>query len=564
MTDAYAHRLAEFRSAAARAKRDGWLSTEQLKDVDELTEETPANLFDQREIRPLVVAFFGGTGVGKSSLINRLAGSAVARTGVVRPTSREVTLYLHESIRLESLPDEFPVASMRVAHHQEDDYRPVMWIDTPDFDSAESAHRDMVLQWLPYIDLVIYVVNPERYRDDQGWRLLLQHGAKHAWMFVVNHWDRGHEVQREDFVKLLHSAGFESPVVLRTDCSNMPGEDDFDTLRATVLSLCEHHAVRALEHRADRQRHEALSHIAGQLQHELGDDRSPEQALARWRQGWQDVADRLQGDLDWQMHNAANAMADHSEGLLDSVLRRFALGKEKKAEDKLAPEIPWDNWATQCVNAQIDQLVVEVGTELLPTQPLSDKVAKLKEDTERTMQDQMRRQLNFALTNPGTGLQRMVHKIMSVACNVLPMLAAIWVAYRVVAGFYISGLDNPNYLGGAFAVHALLLIGMAWFVPYVLKLRLQPSRQKAAYRGMQHGLTMGLADLGRQVEEILQHYDTHRESVRRTLQPFTHTPLEKAESVNQEEAKMLRRFLLKAPRLPQAEQAPVAATVVPQ
>ena len=55
--------------------------------------KSPVDLFVSAETaaqgqseRPLVVGLFGGTGVGKSSLLNRLAGSDIARTGVVRPT----------------------------------------------------------------------------------------------------------------------------------------------------------------------------------------------------------------------------------------------------------------------------------------------------------------------------------------------------------------------------------------------------------------------------------------------------------------------------------------------
>ena len=42
----------------------------------------PSDLFSNAE-RPLVVGLFGGTGVGKSSLLNRLADAEIARTGVV-------------------------------------------------------------------------------------------------------------------------------------------------------------------------------------------------------------------------------------------------------------------------------------------------------------------------------------------------------------------------------------------------------------------------------------------------------------------------------------------------
>ena len=57
----------------------------------------------------------GGTGVGKSSLLNRLAGKAVAKTGIERPTSREVTLFHHRSVALQHLPENLPIASVKIA-----------------------------------------------------------------------------------------------------------------------------------------------------------------------------------------------------------------------------------------------------------------------------------------------------------------------------------------------------------------------------------------------------------------------------------------------------------------
>ena len=50
--------------------------------------------------------------------------------------------------------------------------RDVAWLDMPDIDSVEARNKSLVLSWLPYVDWLIYVVSPERYRDDVGWRLL--------------------------------------------------------------------------------------------------------------------------------------------------------------------------------------------------------------------------------------------------------------------------------------------------------------------------------------------------------------------------------------------------------
>ena len=109
MSEAFATLVTRTRAWFEQAHADGWLTQLELERFLSLEHRTPGDLFADAQQRPLVVAFFGGTGVGKSSLLNRLAGEPIARTGVERPTSREVTIYLHESVELAQLPPELPV-----------------------------------------------------------------------------------------------------------------------------------------------------------------------------------------------------------------------------------------------------------------------------------------------------------------------------------------------------------------------------------------------------------------------------------------------------------------------
>ena len=75
----------------------GWLKVDIANDLANIEKIKPEQLFADnseqgKSIRPLIVAFMGGTGVGKSTLLNRLAGKVIAKAGIERPTSREVTL----------------------------------------------------------------------------------------------------------------------------------------------------------------------------------------------------------------------------------------------------------------------------------------------------------------------------------------------------------------------------------------------------------------------------------------------------------------------------------------
>ena len=109
----------DIESWAHNAVNLGWIDKQQALSLAETEDEDANSLFLQKHTRPLVVAFMGGTGVGKSSLLNKLAGQSIARTGVERPTSREVTLYHHQSVSINQLDEKFPLQQIQVAQHTE-------------------------------------------------------------------------------------------------------------------------------------------------------------------------------------------------------------------------------------------------------------------------------------------------------------------------------------------------------------------------------------------------------------------------------------------------------------
>ena len=112
-----------------------------------------------------VLALVGGTGVGKSSLLNVLAGSPVSRASVRRPTTDRPVAWVPVGGRddLDGLLDWLGIGE--VLEHEVPSLRGVAILDLPDMDSVETAHRERVEALLPRVDAVAWVTDPEKYHD---------------------------------------------------------------------------------------------------------------------------------------------------------------------------------------------------------------------------------------------------------------------------------------------------------------------------------------------------------------------------------------------------------------
>jgi putative protein kinase ArgK-like GTPase of G3E family len=135
-----------------------------------------------------VVALAGPTGAGKSSLFNVLAGRDLSRTGVRRPTTSVTTAALGSAVEA-GLLDWLDVR----ARHALDGGAPpgLALLDLPDFDSVEAAHRAEVDRLVRMVDLLVWVVDPQKYADaalHEGYlRPLAGHAA--AMLVVLNQVD---------------------------------------------------------------------------------------------------------------------------------------------------------------------------------------------------------------------------------------------------------------------------------------------------------------------------------------------------------------------------------------
>jgi len=148
----------------------------------------------------LVLAVVGGTGSGKSSLVNALVGEQVASVSPVRPHTAEPLAVVPED------PDdglEVLLDRLGVVHRARQARFPgVALLDMADIDSIEAGHRVEVERLLPQIDGMIWVFDPVKYADPVVHDEFLAPLAESAgrFVFVLNQIDRVGPDERGEIV----------------------------------------------------------------------------------------------------------------------------------------------------------------------------------------------------------------------------------------------------------------------------------------------------------------------------------------------------------------------------
>jgi len=112
-----------------------------------------------------VLALVGGTGVGKSTLLNALAGSSVSPASVRRPTTAQPVAWIPAASHQELAGLLAWLEVREVREHERDALRDVAILDLPDMDSVAAEHRARVEALLPKVDAVAWVTDPEKYHD---------------------------------------------------------------------------------------------------------------------------------------------------------------------------------------------------------------------------------------------------------------------------------------------------------------------------------------------------------------------------------------------------------------
>ncbi|MDY7085946.1 MAG: GTPase [Actinomycetota bacterium] len=183
-----------------------------------------------------VVALAGSTGSGKSSLFNALARLKLSPVGVRRPTTGVAHACVWGPLEpagklldwVGVLPRHRFIRESALDGDDEASLRGLVLLDLPDFDSVERGHRLEVDRLLGLVDLIVWVVDPQKYGDRILHQAYLSQFRSHAAVTVVvlNQADRlstqDTELVLNDLKRLLTEDGLDEAPVLATS-AKQPG-----------------------------------------------------------------------------------------------------------------------------------------------------------------------------------------------------------------------------------------------------------------------------------------------------------------------------------------------------
>ena len=238
----------------AVALADGRVDAELVDRARAVLEKARERL--ERGPETVVVALGGGTGSGKSSLFNLMAGQNLARVGPVRPVTAEVAaLSVGDEDQAKDVLDWLEVRRRFEAGPDSRLPEGLVLLDLPDHDSVEMDHRVIVDRFVERVDVLVWVVDPLKYAQralhDGYLRLLAAHAR--VVMVVLNHVDSlGRDARAtvlSDLRRLLNEEGLQRARLVATSARTGEG---IDGLRAAISDF-------VVERRAVAQR------IAGDL-----------------------------------------------------------------------------------------------------------------------------------------------------------------------------------------------------------------------------------------------------------------------------------------------------------
>ncbi|GAA4632002.1 50S ribosome-binding GTPase [Actinoallomurus vinaceus] len=199
-----------------------------------------------------IVALAGGTGSGKSSLFNAVCGLELSPTGLRRPMTSSAHACVWGLDGAGPLLDWLEIDKRhRYARASALDQKTggdggslegLILLDLPDHDSIRSEQVAEVDKYVGVADLLIWVLDPQKYADFAVHRRYLEPLAGHdgVSLIVLNQVDRLAPEEIDECVKdlrrLLEAEGLRAPRILTTSAKSGAGIDDFREVIADTVA----------------------------------------------------------------------------------------------------------------------------------------------------------------------------------------------------------------------------------------------------------------------------------------------------------------------------------------
>jgi GTP-binding protein EngB required for normal cell division len=200
-----------------------------------------------------VVALAGATGSGKSSIFNAVSGTTLATVGVRRPTTAHAMACSWGEESAEDLLDWLQIPRRHALEADPETATALdglVLLDLPDHDSTEVDHRLEVDRLVRLVDMLVWVVDPQKYADaaihDRYLKPLAQHSD--VMMIILNQVDKLSAGQREqclkDLRRLLTTEGLAKVPVMAVSAVTGEGIDGLRDLLAKQVAEKQAAALR--------------------------------------------------------------------------------------------------------------------------------------------------------------------------------------------------------------------------------------------------------------------------------------------------------------------------------